>query len=89
MGFVNEHKGWIISIDESFLMLFWKCLREFTQMFSEIDLISSYHYIDDLNSINIKHLEMFPVGADFWFHKIYKFNGYKWLIKMKNEVQFT
>lgn len=58
-------------------------------MFSEIDLISSYHCIDDLNSINIKHLEMFPVGADFWFHKIYKFNGYKWLIKMKNEVQFT
>lgn len=55
-------------------------------MFSEIDLISSYHYIDELNSINIKHLEMFPVGADFWFHKIYKFNGYKWLIKMKNEV---
>lgn len=35
-------------------------------MFSEIDLISSYHYIiiDDLNSINIKHLEMFPVGTD-------------------------
>lgn len=33
-------------------------------MFSEIDLIISYHYIDDLNSINIKHLEMFPVGAD-------------------------
>lgn len=33
-------------------------------MFSEIDLISSYHYRDDLNSINIKHLEMFPVGAD-------------------------
>lgn len=33
-------------------------------MFSEIDLISSYHYIDDLNSINIKHLEMFPVNKE-------------------------
>lgn len=57
-------------------------------MFSEIDLISFYYYIDDLNFINIKYLEMFFVGVDFWFYKIYKFNGYKWLIKMKNEVEF-
>lgn len=39
-------------------------------MFSEIDLISFYYYIDDLNFINIKYLEMFFVGVDFWFYKI-------------------
>lgn len=50
--------------------MFEKCLGEFTQIFSKINLISSYHYQADLNSITIKHLEMFSVGNGFWFHKI-------------------
>lgn len=30
--------------------MFEKCLGEFTQIFSKINLISSYHYQADLNS---------------------------------------